>query len=90
MSHFWNFSSCKFNYFNFGTLACTNVIFGSLTLLHSEQPKLHGVLAILSVIRLTLYVPETQIAEFANSIDLDEEAHNEPPHLDLQCLPSSL
>ena len=30
------------------------------------------------------------MAEFANSIDLDEVAHNEPPHLDLQCLPSSL
>ena len=29
-------------------------------------------------------------AEFANSIDLNEEAHNEPPHLDLHCLPSSL
>ena len=23
-------------------------------------------------------------------IDLDEVAHNEPPHLDLHCLPSSL
>ena len=31
-----------------------------------------------------------QIAEFANSIDLDEVAHDEPPHLDLYCLPSSL
>ena len=30
-----------------------------------------------------------KIAEFANSIDLDEVAHNEPPHLDLHCLPSS-
>ena len=29
-------------------------------------------------------------AEFANSVDLDEVAHHEPPHLDLQCLPSSL
>ena len=26
---------------------------------------------------LTLSVPETKIAEFANSIDLDEVAHNE-------------
>ena len=34
--------------------------------------------------------PETHIAEFANSIDLDEVAHNEPPHLDLHCLSSSL
>ena len=39
---------------------------------------------------LTLQIPETKTAEFANSIDLDEVAHNEPPHLDLHCLPSSL
>ena len=38
----------------------------------------------------TLYVPETQIAEFANSVDLDAVAHNEPPHPDLNCLPCSL
>ena len=36
---------------------------------------------------LTLYLPVTKIAEFANSVDLDEVAHNEPPHLDLHCLP---
>ena len=37
-------------------------------------------------------IPEMKIhvAEFANNIDLDEVAHNEPPHLDLHCLPSSL
>ena len=28
--------------------------------------------------------------EFANTVDPDETAHNEPSHLDLQCLPSSL
>ena len=39
---------------------------------------------------LNLSVPETKIAEFANSADLDEVAHYEPPHLDLHCLPSSL
>ena len=33
--------------------------------------------------KLILEVPETKIAEFANSVDLDEVAHNEPPHLDL-------
>ena len=33
---------------------------------------------------------EMKIAEFANSVDLDEVAHNEPPHQDLHCLPSSL
>ena len=27
-------------------------------------------------------------AKFANGLDLDEVAHNEPPHLDLHCLPS--
>ena len=39
---------------------------------------------------LTIKVPETKTAEFANSVVLDEVAHNEPPHLDLPCLPSSL
>ena len=29
-------------------------------------------------------------AEFANSIDPDEVAHDEPPHLNLRCLPTSL
>ena len=27
---------------------------------------------------------------FANSVDLNEVAHDEPPHLELHCLPSSL
>ena len=35
-------------------------------------------------------VPETKTAEFTNSVDLDEVAHDEPPHLDLHCFPSSL
>ena len=39
---------------------------------------------------LTLQVPEMKIAETANSIDVDEVAHNEPPHLDLHFLPSCL
>ena len=39
---------------------------------------------------LTLQIPVTKIAEFANSVDLDEVAHHEPPHLDLHCWPSSL
>ena len=38
----------------------------------------------------TLYVLKTKETEFANSMDLDEVAHFEPPHLDLRCLPSSL
>ena len=29
-------------------------------------------------------------AEFSNRVDPDEVAHNEPPHLDLHCLTSSL
>ena len=43
-----------------------------------------------SVSCLTLYLPETKIAAFANSVDLTEVAHDEPPHLDLHSLPSSL
>ena len=35
-------------------------------------------------------LPETKIAKFVNSVDLDEVAHHEPPHLDLYCLPSSI
>ena len=31
-----------------------------------------------------------KIAEFANSVDHDEVAHNEPPHIDLHYLSSSL
>ena len=48
---------------------------------HFHQTFSHG---------LTLSVPETKIFEFANSVDLDEVAQDEPPHLDLHCLPSSL
>ena len=35
-------------------------------------------------------VSKRKIAEFANSIDLDEVAHYEPPHLDVHCLHCSL
>ena len=38
-----------------------------------------------SVILLGLFL---LIVEFANSVDSDGAAHNEPPHLDLSCLPS--
>ena len=38
-------------------------------------------------IKLTLKVLKTKITEFANRVDLDEVAHDEPPHLDLHCLP---
>ena len=33
---------------------------------------------------------ETKIAEFANSVDLDEVAHKEPAHLHLHSMPSRL
>ena len=39
---------------------------------------------------LTLKLLESKITEFANSVDLDEVAHNGPPHLHLHCLPFSL
>ena len=39
---------------------------------------------------LTLQVLEMKIADFANSVDPDEVAHHEPPHLDLHCLPLSV
>ena len=42
------------------------------------------------MIVLTLQVPEVKITDFANSVDVDEVAHHEPPHPDLHCLPSSL
>ena len=38
----------------------------------------------------TLRAANLKIIEFANSIDPDEVAHYEPPHLYLHCLPSSL
>ena len=39
---------------------------------------------------LALKAQKMIIAEFANSVDPDEVAHYEPPHLDLYYLPSSL
>ena len=32
----------------------------------------------------------TTVHVFANTVDQDEMAHNQPPHLNLQCLPSCL
>ena len=40
-------------------------------------------------LNLTLKVSE-KIVAFANSVDPDEVAHNEPPYQDLHCFPSSL
>ena len=42
------------------------------------------------VFRFNSLTTVTKIAEFANSVDLDEVAQKEPPPLDLHCLPSSL
>ena len=39
---------------------------------------------------ITPKAPNRKIVEFVNRVDPDEVAHNEPPHLDLHCLPSSL
>ena len=40
---------------------------------------------------LTRKVPKIKIVDFANSVDPDEVVHeNEPPHLDLHSLSSSL
>ena len=43
-----------------------------------------------SAVSLSLKVPVMNTAEFVNSIDVDGVAQNEPPHLDLYCLPSCL
>ena len=41
-----------------------------------------------TVITSALKAPLLTKVEFANSVDPDEVAHNEPPHLDLHYLPS--
>ena len=46
-------------------------------------------LGLLTVRFSTPKVLKIKIFDFANSIDQDEAAHNEQPHLDLCCLPSS-
>ena len=53
-----------------------------LRLLQVNDTKFHP-----CTVGLALNYQRQKIAEFANSIDLDEVAHNEPPHLDLHCLP---
>ena len=40
----------------------------------------------LEKLTLTLNASKLKIAEFANSADSDEVAHNEPPHQNLHCL----
>ena len=41
-------------------------------------------------IRFKSFIPQTIIVETANSVEQDEVAHNESPHLDLHYLPSCL
>ena len=56
-----------------------------------ECKRVLGIKAVkLEKSHLTLSLPGTKTAEFANSIDLDEMAHNEPPHQNLHCSPASL
>ena len=57
---------------------------------HSIYMYLLFVNSIMAKDVLTLKAQNTTIAEFANTADPDETAHNEASHLDLQCLPSSL
>ena len=38
----------------------------------------------------SLRIRDKKRTESANSVDLDEVAHHEPPHLDLHCMPSCL
>ena len=55
-----------------------------LTILHSEQPKLYGVVAVLSTIglmKLTRKSLEIKIVEFADSVDPDEAAYSETLYL---------
>ena len=40
------------------------------------------------ILNLALKAPKLKIVKFSNSVDLDEVAHNEPPHLALHSLPS--
>ena len=55
-----------------------------------EEEYTVGVPLVSTKIGQNVAAPRQKIAEFAYSIDLDEVAHNEPPHSDLQCLPSGL
>ena len=47
-------------------------------------------LGVIKLIPWQIKTPNTTLAEFANTVDPDEMAHNWPFHLDLQCLPSSV
>ena len=63
-----------------------------MRLLNQFSFRLYDIISLMLAVTFTFnsLLPVTKIAEFANSVDLDEVAHYEPPHLDLHCLPSSL
>ena len=42
---------------------------------------------LLDLLEIIAIAPNRAIAEFANTVDPDETAHNGPSHLNLQCLP---
>ena len=52
--------------------------------------NLNGDWLTVSIVSINSLTTETKIADFANSIDLDEVAHNEPTYLQLHSLPASL
>ena len=53
--------------------------------------RINMVMAHVFLVKVTFQVPDMNVAaEFADSASPDEVAHNEPPHLDLNCVSSSL
>ena len=67
---------------------CSNQCFATRVYAICWQLKYHNTIYYEVHEPLTLYVPESKMAEFANSVDLDQVAHNEQPHQDLHCLSS--
>ena len=58
-----------------------------------EHDQYQQLSTIVNIVKGTLMLKSTKkvkIVEFANSIDPDEVAHNEPLHLDLHYLPARL
>ena len=46
-----------------------------------------SIMAVVLICSLTLSALQAETTLFANSVDPDEMAHNEPSHQDLHCLP---
>ena len=61
----------------------------ALLSLKDKSKKLKCLLQILFGALRVNYQRRKQV-KFADSVELDKVAHNEPPHLDVHCLPSSL